>query len=92
MSVVIEVEGERFEVRTRTRRGHRAYDFTWLNGPADSSYGFTLGMTSTGPASPGELSRTEIEDEARLFVRAFFSPDGIGPSDFPEFVASRRGS
>lgn len=90
--MLIEVEGERFEVETRVQPGQRAYDFTWLNGPSESSYGFILGLTSTGQATPNDLSQTEIEDEARLFVRAFFSPDGIGPSDFPEFVASRRGS
>lgn len=90
--MLIEVEGERFEVTTRAELGQRAYDFTWLNGPGGSSYGFTLGMTSTGTTFPRERSRLELEDEARQFVRAFFSPDGVSPADFPEFVASRRTS
>ena len=86
--MLIEVEGERFTVGTRVQpNGLRVYDFTWLDGPGETSYGFTLGPTSP---SPSDLSRTELEKHAHLFVRAFFAPDGIGPSDFPEFVASRR--
>jgi hypothetical protein len=88
MSMLIDVEGERFAVGTRVgQNGQHVYDFTWINGPAESTYGFTF-----GPTSPlqRDISVAELEEEARLFVRSFFSPDGIGPSDFPDFVAARR--
>lgn len=89
--MLIEVEGERFSITTRVQHdGQRAYDFSWLNGPCEASYGFTIGKMSRPQGIPGELSRSELEEEARLFVRAFFAPDGIGPSDFPDFVASHQ--
>ncbi|MCW3492432.1 hypothetical protein [Microbacterium sp. SSM24] len=86
--MLIEVQGERFEVERRTEPdGGIVYDFTWVNGPGASSYGFTVGSTSS---AQNDFSRAFIEKEAGLFVRAFFSDDGIGPSDFPEFVEARR--
>lgn len=89
MSTVIEVDGDRFEAdATVGPSGQTAYSFRWLNGPIDSSYGFSLAPGVT----PGTiLTNTDLENEARLFVRAFFSPDGVGPADFPDFVASRQG-
>ena len=90
-SISIEADGERFDVSARVQPdGRRVYDFRWIDGPGGSAYGFTLGLVPSAPASPTELSRGQLERQARLFVRAFFAPDGIGPSDFPEFVASRR--
>jgi len=84
----IEVEGECFHVTRRfDHGGTQAYDFRWVNGPSDTPYGFTI-----GPSSPTnvEFSRALLEEEARLFVEAFFSDDGIGLSDFPDFVEARR--
>lgn len=84
----LEVDGELFEVTTRTNPdGICAYDFTWTNGPNEASYGFTV-----GPSVPSQAGFTEafLEREAALFVRGFFAEGGIGPSDFPDFVASRR--
>lgn len=87
-ALLIEVQGERFEVNRRTGPdGRVALDFEWINGPGESSYGFTVGSTSS---AQNDYSRAFIENEAELFVRAFFSDDGIGPSDFPEFVEARR--
>lgn len=97
MGISIEVEGESFDVAWRRQPdGSDSYDFTWLNGPDGSSYGFTVGMHAGGASSVGmpsrrEMSRLELEKEAAQFVRAFFAEDGIGPSDFPDFVAERRG-
>ncbi|MDI6941929.1 hypothetical protein QMO46_00250 [Microbacterium barkeri] len=80
MSTVIEVEGETFQVDTREQPGgQRCVDFRWLTGPADGTYGFTV----------SGLPLDRIEAEAALFVRAFFAEDGIGPADFPDFVAGR---
>lgn len=81
----IELDGEKFSVsKRRGENGQFVYDFLWTNGPNASTYGFTF-----SPAEPAQ--EPELEREARNFVRAFFSPDGIGPSDFPDFVASRKG-
>lgn len=97
VSIRIEVEGESFDVAWRRQPdGSDSYDFTWLNGPDGSSYGFTVGIHSGGPRTVGmpshrEMSRSELEEEAAQFVRAFFAEDGIGPADFPGFVAARRG-
>ncbi len=89
--MLIDVDEERFSVAPRMQpNGRRVYDFTWITGPGPSPYGFTIGSTSTPSAQGVSLSPATLEEEARLFVRAFFAPDGIGPSDFPEFVASRR--
>ncbi|WP_147441023.1 hypothetical protein [Mycetocola zhadangensis] len=93
MSVFIEVRGERFRVDTRTDPfGRQAVDFTWLNGPEDGTYGFTVapGGGEHGPGAEGSLTRTQIEQEATNFVLAFFSEGGIGPSDFPDFLLMRR--
>lgn len=98
-SMVVEVGEERFHVDTRVQPdGHRVYDFTWLNGPADPPYGFTVGSTcgfavgSTArePDSRSGMTRLEIEQVTAQFVESFFAEDGIGPSGFPAFVAQRR--
>ena len=90
--MIVEEAGERIAVSTRIQDdGQLVYDFLWINGPGESDYGFTLGL-STHPAGAPQPTLTdhELEQHARQFVRAFFAPDGIGPSDFPDFVAARR--
>jgi len=90
--MIVEEAGERIAVSTRIQDdGQLVYDFLWINGPGESDYGFTLGL-STHPAGAPQPTLTdhELEQHARQFVRAFFAPDGIGPSDFPDFVADRR--
>lgn len=92
--MIVEEAGERIAVSTRIQDdGQLVYDFLWIDGPGESEYGFTLGL-STHPAGASQptltLTDDEIEQHARQFVRAFFAPDGIGPSDFPDFVAARR--
>lgn len=86
MVMVMEIEGERFTVSSRLGPDECwSYDFTWLSGPGESTYGFTIGSTSPG----SEATRTALEEHARTFLESFFAPDGIGPCDFPEFVAAR---
>lgn len=90
--MIVEEAGERIAVSTRIQDdGQLVYDFLWIDGPGESEYGFTLGL-STHPAGASQptLSAAELEQHARQFVRAFFAPDGIGPTDFPDFVAARR--
>lgn len=88
--MLIDVEGERFAISARLGPdGQRMYDYLWLNGPSEPLYGFTVGSTLP---SLSDLSPSRLEEIAVDFVRAFFAPEGIGPSDFPEFVASRRKS
>ena len=83
LSGVVGVRSERLDPE-----GQRAYDFSWLNGPNEGSYGFTIGMTN---AQSHGLAPAGLEREARAFVLGFFSPGGIGDTDFPEFVAARIG-
>lgn len=73
-----------------------SYDFNWVNGPADGTYGFTVGFFS---ASPGEKAvgrdpssgsdstlRSELTESAREFVESFYAPGGIGEEDFPDHL------
>jgi hypothetical protein len=73
------VQGELFRISERTQPGGAmSYDFAWLNGPAEGTYGFTVGLTSTG-----RIAENELVAEARRFVAAFYGPGGIGETDFP---------
>jgi len=72
------VQGELFRISERTQPGGTmSYDFAWLNGPAEGTYGFTAGL------SAGRTSATELVAQARQFVEAFYGPGGIGETDFP---------
>jgi len=55
-----------------------SYDFAWLNGPAEATYGVTVGL-----ASAGRIAENELVAKARRFVDAFYGPGGIGETDFP---------
>ncbi|MFT2707186.1 hypothetical protein [Clavibacter zhangzhiyongii] len=77
----VTVLGERWRIAEREPRSATpTYDLAWLSGPADGTYGFTLGGT---PRTPEHLSA-----EATAFVRAFSEPGGIG-EDFAGFVPTR---
>lgn len=72
------VHGELFRINERTQpSGATSYDFSWLNGPAGGTYGFTVGSSS------GRTGPEELVARARGFVEAFYGPDGIGETDFP---------
>lgn len=72
-----------------------SYDFSWLNGPADDTYGFTasrFGTSSAGETltSIPSMTRDELVDEVRSFVKDFYQPGGLG-ENFPDHVpASAR--
>ena len=81
----VSVGAEVFLVRIRLQPDATvSYDFTWLNGPADGTYGFTMGRGTT-------VSRDDLAAEARLFVDAFYAPGGIGETDFPGHARAARG-
>lgn len=83
MNTVIDVDEEVFDVHGQAQPdGSFSYHFSWTNGPAGGTYGFALG----GP----KLEREALEREVRGFIRSFFAPDGIGTTDFPDFVESRK--
>lgn len=75
------VQGEQFRISERTQPdGGMSHDFAWLNGPAGGTYGFTLASSS------GQIAATELVAQARPFVAAFYGPNGIGETDFPDHI------
>ena len=77
------VQGELFRISERTQPGGTmSYDFAWLNGPADGTYGFTVGRSS------GRAAAKELVEQARQFVEAFYGPGGIGVTDFPDHTSA----
>ncbi|MGJ9426365.1 hypothetical protein ACHABX_11055 [Nesterenkonia halotolerans] len=78
---------ERFRVSERVQPdGHMSYDFHWLNGPAEGTYGFTVGCAPLGAL----MTRRELEAAARNFVESFYEPGGIGDEDFPDHIAAKK--
>ena len=90
----VSVDGELFRIGERVQPGGaRSYDFTWLNGPAEGTYGFMVGQFTAAfgdhrsePATP--LTRDQLVQEVREFVKAFYEPGGMG-DDFPDHVPAR---
>lgn len=88
------VEGELFRVSERMQPdGALSYDFAWLNGPGEGTYGFTLGRSfgwtfeemPDAEAHPAERSTPdELIAAARGFVESFYERGGIGQTDFPD--------
>lgn len=79
-SFEIVVDHEVFRVAERSADADSfTYDFSWTNGPAGGTYGFTVG-------SGAPISRERLAAEAEGFVRSFYSEGGIGPEDFPDHV------
>ncbi|OUE25936.1 hypothetical protein [Clavibacter michiganensis] len=77
----VTVLGERWRISEREPRGATpTYDLDWLSGPAEGTYGFTVGGA---PRTPEQLIA-----EATAFVDDFSEPGGIG-EDFAGFVPAR---
>jgi len=86
-AVEICVDHEIFRVAERRQPdGRLSYDFDWLNGPADGTYGFTASLAGI----EGAVAEHRLVEEARRFVAAFYAPGGIGESDFPLHKAAQR--
>lgn len=80
------VDGETFHVAERFQAdGRMSYDFSWLNGSADGTSGFTVGCSPLG----ARMTREELAEAGRDFASSFYEPGGIGEEDFPEHVARR---
>lgn len=90
----VTVDDELFRISERIQPGGAlSYDFTWLNGPIDSTYGFTVGRfvaaSSDGASVPTfRVTLGDLIKEVRIFVERFFEPGGIG-EDFPDHVPAR---
>ncbi len=84
------IGGEVFRISERVEPGGKAsYHFAWLNGPADGSYGFSIGFFDVGSESAGSgmlprMTSGQLATEAQGFVTAFYAPRGIGEEDFPD--------
>ncbi|UWX97378.1 hypothetical protein N2K95_01395 [Arthrobacter zhaoxinii] len=68
--------------------GKISYHFSWLNGPADGSYGFTVSRFGVGsgstPAEPTpQMTNEQLISEVQGFITAFYESGGIGEQDFP---------
>lgn len=92
----VTVDEELFRISERRQpSGALSYDFSWVNGPADGTYGFTVNRFVAGSAetstSASSMRRDELVEEVKIFVRAFYEPGGIG-EEFPDHVpaSSRR--
>lgn len=92
----VSVNGELFRISERCEPSTAiTYDFTWLNGPASGTYGFTLGATAihseeTESCKASNLSREQLISHVQGFVDSFYEDGGIGQEDFPDHVPARR--
>lgn len=74
--------------------GRLSYDYAWLNGPADGTYGFTIARCG-GEAAPNDpdaasrMSQEALVEEARSFLDSFYAAGGIGEEDFPDHIPAR---
>jgi hypothetical protein len=80
------VDYERFQVTSRRCFGGRiSYDFSWLNGPSEGTYGFTVGLSAApSPIDKAQMSEQQLIEIARNFIETFYGVGGIGEEDFPE--------
>lgn len=92
----LSVDNELFRISERRQPNEMmSYDFAWLNGPNDGTYGFTVGIVAAGSDATGSdavarMSRERLVDEAWGFVKAFYQPGGIGEQDFPGHVSAQH--
>ncbi|MDN5742355.1 MAG: hypothetical protein L0J68_02670 [Micrococcaceae bacterium] len=87
----VAIDHELFRISERYQpSGSLSYDFAWLNGPAEGTYGFTVGITGTDSNDVSRMSSEELVEEARLFVEAFYGAGGIGAEDFPDHVPAKN--
>ena len=77
---------ERFQVSDRRGHGGRiSYDFSWLNGPAEGTYGFIVGMSAAPRLiDTAHMSEQRLVEVARNFIETFYGVGGIGEEDFPD--------
>ncbi|XKH53995.1 hypothetical protein LG293_14885 [Citricoccus nitrophenolicus] len=84
------IDDELFRVSQRRQpTGMMSYDFAWLNGPDNGSYGFTVGLSVAWSDTRARRSPEQLIDEARGFIKGFYEPGGIGEEDFPDHRPAR---
>jgi hypothetical protein len=89
------VDGELFCISERRQPGGvLSYDIAWVNGPAESTYAFTVGrfaVGSGGSTSDARARMTEVEllDEVRGFVESIHDAGGDPPEDFLDHSSGR---
>ncbi|GAB3544057.1 hypothetical protein GCM10027404_00110 [Arthrobacter tumbae] len=69
--------------------GAVSYDFEWLNGPNDGTYGFTIGSVAPGAAVEPSMSHDQLAQEARAFIQGFYEPGGVGEADFRDHMPAK---
>ena len=85
------IEHELFRISERYQpSGTLSYDFAWLNGPAEGTYGFTVATIGSPSNDDLQISVGELIEEARLFVKDFYRAGGIGEEDFPAHVPAKN--
>jgi len=90
------VDGELFRISERCEPSATvSYDFSWLNGPANGTYGFSIGSSaepSVGIGSSGasKLSREQLIAQVQTFLDSFYEDGGTGQEDFPDHVPARK--
>lgn len=95
-SFEVSVDGELFRISERRESSTAiTYEFTWLNGPANGTYGFAIGAVAVHSEEPepcraSELSREHLIAQVQGFVDSFYDDGGIGQQDFPDHVPARR--
>lgn len=78
----VSIEYELFRISERSEpHSPVSYDFAWLNGPADGTYGFSVGGSS--------LSEEQLVAQVQGFVSSFYERGGIGEEDFPDHIPAR---
>jgi hypothetical protein len=88
------VEHEIFRISERRQpNGALSHDLLWINGPADGTYGFTVGRSTPGPGGiisddAARMTGEELVVKARGFVEHVCEPGGVGET-WPEHVPAR---
>lgn len=90
----VTIDHEVFRISERRQpNGALSYDVLWINGPADGTYGFTVGRST--PASEkiisddeARMTPQELTTEVRGFVEHVYESGGLGET-WPEHVPAR---
>lgn len=90
------VDGELFRIsERRDSNATISYDFSWLNGPANGTYGFSVGLVANHSVdaethNASELPRERLIAQVQGFLHSFYEDGGIGQEDFPDHARARR--
>ncbi|MDN3482867.1 hypothetical protein QMA10_13140 [Arthrobacter sp. APC 3897] len=94
--IELAIKGEIFRISEQTGPdGQTSYHFSWLNGPADGSYGFTVGRVGVGSDSTSaermpQMTHEQLITEVQGFITAFYEAGGVGEQDFPDHTPAQH--